>query len=110
MQFRSPPFHICSSCAPGRLASINVGGAFGSKGCAPLWKGLYSLSPNGAHKMANSVAIHKSFSIFEQMRDVQDRIMRRAYEIFEQNGRPFGNDLNDWLIAERELCWKPAVE
>ena len=60
--------------------------------------------------MADAVAIHKSSSIFDQMLDMQDRIMRRAYEIFEQNGRSFGNDVNDWLIAERELCWKPAVE
>jgi HSP20 family protein len=42
--------------------------------------------------------------------DMQDRITRRAYEIFEQNGSPFGNDLENWTQAERELFWKPGVE
>ena len=35
--------------------------------------------------------------------------MRRAYEIFERNGG-FGRDFDNWLQAERELFWKPAIE
>jgi hypothetical protein len=33
----------------------------------------------------------------------QDQIARRAYEIFEQRGRPAGCDLEHWLEAERQL-------
>jgi HSP20 family protein len=67
-------------------------------------------SPNGAKQMADAVRIRKPSSIFDQMHDMQDLIMRRAYEIFERNGSPFGNDLENWTQAERELLWKPAIE
>jgi HSP20 family protein len=60
--------------------------------------------------MADSVPIRKPSSIFDQMREMQDRVTRRAYEIFERNGSPFGHDLDDWTQAERELFWKPALE
>ena len=33
----------------------------------------------------------------------QDLIMKRAYEIWEQSGRPHGLDKEHWLQAEREL-------
>jgi hypothetical protein len=36
--------------------------------------------------------------------------MRRAHEIFEHNGALFGPDLDNWLQAEQELLWKPALE
>ncbi len=32
-----------------------------------------------------------------------DEIARRAYEIYEQSGFRQGQDLDHWLIAEREL-------
>ena len=60
--------------------------------------------------MAESVAIRKISSIFDEMNEMQNRIMRRAYDIFERNGRVFGRDFDHWLQAERELLWKPAVE
>jgi HSP20 family protein len=60
--------------------------------------------------MANSLPIKKSESIFEELRTMQDRIMQRAYDIFESNGRAIGRDLEHWLNAERQLVWKPAVE
>ena len=44
------------------------------------------------------------------MQEMQDRIMRRAHEIFEQNGSMLGRDLDNWTQAERELVWKPAFE
>jgi len=34
---------------------------------------------------------------------LQDRIAQRAYELYEQRGRQEGQDLEDWLEAEREL-------
>jgi hypothetical protein len=33
-----------------------------------------------------------------------DSISRRAYELWENEGRPEGNDLRHWLQAERELA------
>ena len=60
--------------------------------------------------MAESVAVRKLSSIFDEMNQMQDRVMRRAYDLFEKNGRLFGRDLDDWLQAERELFWKPAME
>jgi hypothetical protein len=33
----------------------------------------------------------------------QDRIARRAYELYEQRGRQEGRALEDWLTAERQL-------
>jgi HSP20 family protein len=60
--------------------------------------------------MADSIPIRKPSSIFDQMRSMQDRIMKRAYEIFEQRGHPLGNELEDWTQAERELFWRPALE
>ncbi len=35
--------------------------------------------------------------------DVQDRIRRRAYELWEQGGRRHGRAEQDWLRAEREI-------
>ena len=60
--------------------------------------------------MADTVPIRKPSSILDQMKEMQDRIMRRAYEIFEQNGNMLGRDLENWSQAERELVWKPAFE
>jgi HSP20 family protein len=60
--------------------------------------------------MAETVPIRKTSSVFEQMRDMQDRVMRRAYELFEQNGYATGRDFENWTQAERELYWRPAIE
>lgn len=41
--------------------------------------------------------------LFERVRQVYDAIARRAFDIFESNGRAFGHDLEDWFRAESEL-------
>src|SRR5580765_2790490 len=56
------------------------------------------------------VQIRRPSSIFDQMKEMEGRIMRRAYEIFEQNGSMRGRDLENWVQAERELICKPAFE
>jgi len=33
-------------------------------------------------------------------------IQKRAYEIFLKNGSQAGNDLENWLQAEKEICGK----
>ena len=60
--------------------------------------------------MTERVPIRKPTSIFDQLREMQDRVTQRAYEIFEQNGGASGTDLENWTRAERELVWKPAFE
>jgi len=60
--------------------------------------------------MAESLPVTKTKSIFEELEKMQDRIMNRAYEIFRSNGGAFGREIADWLQAERELVWKPAIE
>lgn len=40
---------------------------------------------------------------FDHMKETFDTIARRAFEIFDGNGRIFGRELNDWLQAEAEL-------
>jgi HSP20 family protein len=37
------------------------------------------------------------------MEDNFNAIARRAYELFESNGRAFGRDLENWFQAEKEL-------
>jgi HSP20 family protein len=46
----------------------------------------------------------------DRMNAVFEDISRRAFEIFENNGRMFGHDLEDWFKAERELLHPVNVE
>jgi hypothetical protein len=38
-----------------------------------------------------------------QSTDIEERIRRRAYELYEERGKVDGFALDDWLQAEREL-------
>jgi HSP20 family protein len=60
--------------------------------------------------MAETLPVRKTKSIFDEIQKMQDRIMRRAYDIFRLNGDTFGKDIDNWLQAEQELVWKPAIE
>jgi HSP20 family protein len=42
-------------------------------------------------------------SLLDRMNEVFNDITKRAFEIFERNGRVFGRELDDWLKAEREF-------
>jgi HSP20 family protein len=52
--------------------------------------------PLTPQKSASESAIGRMDAVF-------DEIARRAFQIFEGNGRVFGCDLEDWFKAEREL-------
>ena len=56
------------------------------------------------------VAVQKKESVWDELRNMEERIMQRAYDLFRVNGSTFGTDLENWLAAERELVWKPAIE
>ena len=60
--------------------------------------------------MTETLSIRRTKSIFEEIDRMHDRVMNRAYEIFSGNGGLFGRATDDWLQAERELVWQPAIE
>jgi HSP20 family protein len=46
----------------------------------------------------------------DRMNRVFEDVARRAFEIFENNGRIMGHDLEDWFKAERELLHPVNIE
>jgi HSP20 family protein len=48
--------------------------------------------------------------VFDRFQQVYDSIARRAYEIFDNNGRWFGHELDDWLRAESEILHPVHLE
>jgi HSP20 family protein len=48
-------------------------------------------------------------SMFDQMEETFNTLARRAYQIFDGNGRTFGRDLDHWFQAERELLHPVAL-
>ena len=48
----------------------------------------------------------------QQPKPTHDEIARRAYELFEKNGRIPGHDVENWLKAEQQLIAdrRPTVE
>jgi HSP20 family protein len=66
------------------------------------------MSPQAATAMQPAkapVAVKQSGpgDVIERMEQIYDSIARRAFEIFDNNGRWFGRDLDDWFRAESEL-------
>jgi HSP20 family molecular chaperone IbpA len=49
-------------------------------------------------------------NVLDRFEQVYDSIAKRAFEIFDNNGRWFGNDLSDWLKAESELLHPVHLE
>jgi HSP20 family protein len=60
-------------------------------------------------KSTNLVA-RKVQSLLGDLEGMQKRVTERAYEIFKDRGATFGAAVDDWLEAERQTVWKPAVE
>ena len=48
--------------------------------------------------------------VFDRIQNVYDSIARRAFEIFDNNGRWLGHDLDDWFRAESELLHSVHLE
>jgi HSP20 family molecular chaperone IbpA len=49
-------------------------------------------------------------SLYDYMNDLYNKISRRAFSIFEGNGRIDGHDLSDWLRAEAEILIPVPLE
>ena len=54
------------------------------------------------------VKIVEPETMLERFNKLSQQIARRAYEIFESNGKTTGHDLEDWFQAESELL--PPLE
>jgi HSP20 family protein len=63
------------------------------------------------HAMARKdVALRKADTILTELDRLNTEISRRAYDLFRKRGSLLGGPLADWLNAERQLVWKPAIE
>lgn len=49
------------------------------------------------------VKMEKASDLARRMKEVFDNISKRAFEIFETNGRVFGREWDDWFKAESEI-------
>ena len=56
-----------------------------------------------------SEAGERSLPIFSELDEVADRIREEAYRLFTGRGSGEGRALDDWLAAQRHVCW-PAAE
>lgn len=49
-------------------------------------------------------------SVLAEVEGVQRHIRQRAQEIFRARGGTIGHAVEDWIKAERETIWRPALE
>jgi HSP20 family molecular chaperone IbpA len=56
------------------------------------------------------VELKKKDSILEELNRLHEIISQRAYDLFRNHKGFFAGPLDDWLNAEREVVWRPAVE
>jgi HSP20 family protein len=73
------------------------------------------MSPQAATAMQPAkapVAVKQSATgdVFDRIQQIYDSIARRAFEIFENNGRWLGHDLEHWFSAESELLHPVHLE
>jgi len=46
----------------------------------------------------------------QELTDVFDAVRAKAFELFERRGGTPGQEVEDWIQAERELFWVPQAE
>jgi HSP20 family molecular chaperone IbpA len=63
------------------------------------------------------ISIHKlcepdtaALRTLQEIQALRDKISRRAYDLYQVRGASPGSSIDDWLRAEREVCWVPAQE
>lgn len=61
-------------------------------------------------KVPPAVKEPATVDVFNHMHQIYDSIARRAFEIFENNGRWLGHDLEHWFCAESELLHPVHLE
>jgi len=73
------------------------------------------MSPQAATAMQpakTSIAVKQpgTGDVVDRIQHIYDSIARRAFEIFDNNGRWLGRDLDDWFRAESELLHPVHLE
>jgi HSP20 family protein len=73
------------------------------------------MSPQAATAMQPAtapVAVRQSATgdVFDRIQQTYGEIARRAFEIFDNDGRSFGHDLDHWFRAESELLHPVHLE
>jgi HSP20 family protein len=58
----------------------------------------------------NQIELKKTDSVLDELNKLHGIIRQRAYDLFRNHRGFFTGPLDDWLRAERELVWRPAVE
>jgi HSP20 family protein len=56
------------------------------------------------------IAVTDTSSIIEEIMRRQDMVARRAFELFQSHMNSFNAELEDWLMAERELAMPPEIQ
>jgi HSP20 family protein len=69
-----------------------------------------SVAVQRAKEQTSAVEKSTPRSLFDQMDETFDRIAKRAFELFEGDGHPFGRDLEHWFRAEKELFRPVSTE
>lgn len=50
----------------------------------------------------------RNLPIFIEFAEIADRIRDRAFRLFADRGFVEGHDVEDWLMAEQQVCWPPS--
>ncbi|MGE3774206.1 MAG: Hsp20/alpha crystallin family protein [Gammaproteobacteria bacterium] len=61
------------------------------------------------HRLAEAVPARAVETLDDVLDEMHSRITQRAFELFETHGLCGCRELDDWLSAERELCWQPPI-
>ena len=59
---------------------------------------------------STKLVARKAETLLDDLERMQKRVTERAYEIFRDRGSALGAEIDDWLAAEQQTIWKPAVE
>ena len=68
------------------------------------------MSPQTATQPAREPIQVRQPAVFDRIQQTYDSIARRAFEIFQSNGRWRGHELEDWLRAKSELLHPVHLE
>jgi HSP20 family protein len=70
-------------------------------------RSISNAATNGAEM---KIRFRTSDSVLDEIEAMQRRIADRAQKIFRERGGALGHAIDDWLKAERETLWRPALE
>lgn len=57
-----------------------------------------------------NVRVRQFESLAQDIDHLREQVTTRAHQLFRERGGELGRALDDWLTAEGELIWRPALE